>query len=91
MCRVIEAHHITDYDYRRVNNYTISRQEVRDIFDRLLPLTPAGRLAVPGLEKGREDLIIAGSLITLKTMELFGFERMTVSDFGLLEGVLLSL
>jgi exopolyphosphatase/guanosine-5'-triphosphate,3'-diphosphate pyrophosphatase len=81
---------MTDYDYRRVNNYTISRQEVRDIFDRLLPLTPAGRLAVPGLEKGREDLIIAGSLITLSTMELFGFEQLKVSDFGLLEGVLLS-
>src|SRR6185369_10937107 len=29
-----------DYDYRRVNNFTLERAEVERIFDRLLPLTP---------------------------------------------------
>lgn len=81
---------MNDYDYRRVNNHTLARAEIRSIFERLLPLSPAERLKVPGLEQGREDLIIAGTLLTLRTMELFGFERMKVSDFGLLEGVLLS-
>ncbi len=80
---------MTDYDYRRVNNYTLALDEIRNIFSRLLPLTPAERLAVPGLEQGREDLIIAGILITIATMETFGFSRLKVSDFGLLEGVLL--
>ncbi len=80
---------MTDYDYRRVNNYTLSLDEIRRIFSRLLPLTPAERLAGPGLEQGREDLIIAGILITIATMETFGFSRLKVSDFGLLEGVLL--
>lgn len=82
---------MVDYDYRRVNNHLLSLDAIREIFTMLLPLTPAERLAVPGLEKGREDLIIAGILITLKTMEIFGFDRLTVSDFGLLEGVLLGL
>lgn len=82
---------MTDYDYRLVNNHVLTREEIRSIFDRLLPLTPAERLRVPGLERGREDLIIAGILITLRTMELFRFDRMTVSDFGLLEGLLLEL
>jgi len=81
---------LTDYDYRRVNNYTVSLAEIWEIFARLLPLTPAERLTVPGLEQGREDLIIAGTLITMATMEKFGFGRLKVSDFGLLEGVLLS-
>lgn len=80
---------MTDYDYRRVNNYTLSLQEIRGIFSRLLPMTPAERLTVPGLEEGREDLIIAGILITMATMETFGLSRLKVSDFGLLEGVLL--
>jgi len=53
-------------------------------------MKPEQRLTIPGLEKGREDLIIAGALITIKTMEYFGFNRLKVSDFGLLEGVLLS-
>ena len=82
---------MVDYDYRRVNNYRISREEIAAIFDRLLPLTPEERLRIKGMEKGREDLIIAGTLITLKTLELFGRPFLTVSDFGLLEGLLLSI
>ena len=82
---------MTDYDYRLVNNYVIGVDEIREIFTLLLPMKPEQRLAVPGMEKGREDLIIAGILITLKTMEIFGFQRLKVSDFGLLEGVLLSI
>ena len=81
---------MTEYDYRRVNNHRLSLEEVRSIFSRLFPLSPSERLLVPGLEKGREDLIIAGIGITLATMERFGFPLLTVSDFGLLEGVLLS-
>lgn len=81
---------MTEYDYRRVNNYTVPIGEVREILATLLPLTPEQRLGVPGLEKGREDLIIAGILITLQTMELFGFAHLKVSDFGLLEGLLLT-
>lgn len=80
---------MTEYDYRRVNNYTIPLEEIKEIFATLLPLTPPKRLGVPGMEKGREDLIIAGILITVKTMETFGFPRLKVSDYGLLEGLLL--
>jgi exopolyphosphatase/guanosine-5'-triphosphate,3'-diphosphate pyrophosphatase len=82
---------MTDYDYRKVNNYTLALAEIMEIFALLLPMTPAERLQVPGLELGREDLIIAGILTTIKTMELFGFSRLKVSDFGLLEGLLLQL
>lgn len=79
------------YDYRLVNNHVLSKDTILAIHDLLLPLTPEERLRVTGLETGREDLILAGILITLKTMDLFGFDRMKVSDFGLLEGVLLSI
>lgn len=82
---------MTEYDYRLVNGHWLARDTVAAIFDRLLPLTPEERLKVPGMEKGREDLIIAGALVTLKTLDCFGFTGMKVSDFGLLEGVLLSM
>ena len=81
---------MTDYDYRRVNGHWLTRYRVAAILEQLQGLTPEERLAVPGMEKGREDLIIAGALVTLKTLDRFGFEGMKVSDFGLLEGVLLS-
>jgi len=82
---------MTEYDYRRVNNYTMPLREVREIYATLLPLSPPERLGVPGVEEGREDLIIAGILVTLRTMERFGFSHLKISDYGLLEGLFLAL
>ena len=79
-----------EYDYRQVNNFLISRSEINKIYHRLLPLTPSERISIPGLEKGREDLIMAGILITTHVMDSFGFSRLKVSDYGLLEGLALS-
>ena len=79
-----------DYDYRKVNNSILSRDQIVTIYEHLLPMTPAERLEVPGLEKGREDLIIAGMLIILQSMDLFGMMTMKVSDYGLLEGLIVS-
>ena len=78
-----------DYDYKRVNNHTMPLAAVEEIFQRLLPLTPAQRLRVKGVEPGREDLIIAGTLVVLTTMRLFRFDTFKVSDSGLLEGLIL--
>ena len=81
---------MVDYDYRKVNNAVVSRKKIREIYEQLLPLSPEERLTVPGLEKGREDLIIAGTLITLQTMEMFGADALKVSDYGLLEGLVVA-
>ena len=81
---------MTDYDYRKVNNATVSQTVIKEIYDRLLPLSFEERLRIPGLEKGREDLIVAGLLITMNTMEKFGIDTLKVSDYGLLEGLIVS-
>jgi exopolyphosphatase/guanosine-5'-triphosphate,3'-diphosphate pyrophosphatase len=81
---------MVDYDYRKVNNFTVCRGDIEEIYQRLLLLNPLERLAVKGVEKGREDLIIAGMLIISSVMDRFGFNRLKVSDFGLLEGLALS-
>jgi exopolyphosphatase/guanosine-5'-triphosphate,3'-diphosphate pyrophosphatase len=39
------------------------------------------------MEKGREDLIVAGSLMVLEVMDRWGYQEMIVSDWGLLEGI----
>ena len=78
-----------DYDYRKVNNLTLQRGDVERIYAQLLPLAPKERLRVVGLEPGREDLIIAGTLVVLQSMQIFGFPSLKVSDSGLLEGLIL--
>ena len=79
-----------DYDYRKVNNFIVSRGDIAEIFQRLSQIPPQERLAIKGVEKGREDLIIAGLVIILSVMDRFGFTQLKVSDFGLLEGLALS-
>lgn len=77
------------YDRERINNYTLSKPKVRNIYDYLCGLTLRERGHVLTLEKGREDLIIPGAAITLTVMEAFGFNEIKVSDAGLLEGVII--
>jgi exopolyphosphatase/guanosine-5'-triphosphate,3'-diphosphate pyrophosphatase len=61
---------------------------LQDICKKLLSLPLKERKNVKGLEPERADLIIPGILFTIKIMEIFKFGELTVSDYGLLEGVL---
>ncbi len=81
---------MTEYDYRKVNNLVLPLEEIQRLYNLLLPLSPRQRLDLPGLEPGREDLIIAGTLIVLMTMQRFGFNRLKVSDYSLLEGLVVT-
>ncbi len=79
---------LTEYDPDLINNIVLKRSDIEEIFDRLIKIKALDRLSIPGLVKGREDIIIAGILIVRKIMEVFGFDSLTVSDSGLLEGIL---
>lgn len=82
---------MTDYDWQRVNNYTLPQASLAAMHQRFLELTPLEREAVPGMEPGRGDLIIYGMEIVLELLKAFQKQQLKVSDFGLLEGVLLSM
>jgi exopolyphosphatase/guanosine-5'-triphosphate,3'-diphosphate pyrophosphatase len=79
------------YDPLLVNNFILGRGMIERTFKTLLSLPRSERTKVPGLEKGREDLIISGTLIVLGTMDRFSSESMVVSDAGLLEGIAYSM
>lgn len=79
------------YDWRRVNNYSISREELKLLFGRMSGLSPRQREELDGMEKGRGDLILPGLQLVLGIMDTFSVSTLRVSDFGLLEGVILSL
>jgi exopolyphosphatase/guanosine-5'-triphosphate,3'-diphosphate pyrophosphatase len=44
---------------------------------------------LPGLEEGREDVIVAGMVIFKTILEALGVRSCLVSDRGLREGILL--
>ncbi len=77
------------YDPRKVNGHRITLSQLRRMYRRLSSLPLKERVKLLGLEKGREDLILAGSSILLNLMEVFNRSALEVIDSGLLEGVLL--
>jgi exopolyphosphatase/guanosine-5'-triphosphate,3'-diphosphate pyrophosphatase len=79
------------YDPGRVNNYRMRRANVQSILDRLKPMTLSERLAIKAIEKGREDLLIAGLAILIATFDFFKKDTIVVSDYGLREGLAMDL
>jgi exopolyphosphatase/guanosine-5'-triphosphate,3'-diphosphate pyrophosphatase len=82
---------MTKYDWQRINNYVLSQSTLYSLYERLVPLTVVQRELLSGVEKGRGDLIVHGAGIVLFLMKMLHKEQLLVSDFGLLEGTLLSM
>lgn len=82
---------MTEYDWQRINNHVLPQSTLQALHERLLPLAPPARELIAGVEKGRGDLILPGAEIVLALLHVLGKDQMRVSDFGLLEGVLLSM
>jgi exopolyphosphatase/guanosine-5'-triphosphate,3'-diphosphate pyrophosphatase len=78
------------YDRDLVTNHILESERIASIFQALTGKDAAKRLLTPGLQKGREDLIIPGIIIVRAIMEAFGFSAVRVIDSGILEGLILS-
>ncbi len=82
---------LVDYDPDKINGYIMSKETVSMITSRLCASTLEERRTMPGLEHGREDIILAGSLIAQEMMDFFSAQSMIVSDWGLREGIIFDL
>ena len=80
---------MTEYDIEKINGCLLTRDRLEHIYDTIILISSNIRINYPGLEPGREVVIIAGTRIILSIMDLFGLREITVSDAGLLEGILL--
>jgi exopolyphosphatase / guanosine-5'-triphosphate,3'-diphosphate pyrophosphatase len=76
------------YDGAQVHGHRLSRPAIEELRDRLGALDVAQRAALPALEPGRADLIVPGIAIVLATLDVTGVATVTVSDWGLREGIM---
>ena len=76
------------YDAARVQGHVLTRAAVERVLAMLAALPVSGRGALPCLEPARADLIVPGAAIVLETLACLRVEALTVSDFGLREGIL---
>jgi exopolyphosphatase/guanosine-5'-triphosphate,3'-diphosphate pyrophosphatase len=79
------------YDPDRINRSMLTRSAVDGMVRLLSKNSLKERGDIPGLEHGREDIILAGAIVTREIMERFGFSEMLVSEWGLREGIMFDL
>jgi len=84
-------HDITENNFseRSINGLSVKRHDVGLLFETLKEMPAAERLSFSGLESGREDIILPGTLLIMKLMDYFGKDEIIVSYSDLLEGILI--
>lgn len=78
----------TDYQASAVTGYRLNRDVIADWLKRLAGMNLSTRAALPGMSPGREDIIVAGLVIILTSMELLETDYLIVSDADLLQGII---
>jgi exopolyphosphatase/guanosine-5'-triphosphate,3'-diphosphate pyrophosphatase len=82
---------LSDYAPEKINGFILTRDEINGIVTVLCRSMLRERKKIPGLETGREDIILAGAMIAQEIMERYGHTMMVVSDWGLREGIVVDL
>ncbi len=76
------------YDSDRVHGAVLHRDDVEEVFRMLATESRVDRLANPGLNPERVDLIVGGCVIVVEAMRHLGIERIVVSEADLMDGCL---
>ncbi len=79
---------LSHYEAELVHGHCIGFNRLKEIMDELVSVPLKLRSTVKGLELERADLIIPGIILTIKIMDTFKFDELIVSDYGLLEGLI---
>jgi exopolyphosphatase/guanosine-5'-triphosphate,3'-diphosphate pyrophosphatase len=85
------AQELEPYDPDRVEGYLVSESKCCEIRDRLASLTLEERRQVRGLHPDRAPTIVAGTIILLEVLALFGLDEFEVSEHDILRGAALGL
>lgn len=83
---------LASYDRNRVHGHVLSRGRLETLLDQLATLPRSERASVPGMERKRADVIVAGAVILSTVLHQLGQPQLVVSDrgvrFGLIESML---
>jgi exopolyphosphatase / guanosine-5'-triphosphate,3'-diphosphate pyrophosphatase len=82
---------IGEYDREKINGHILYREKVIDIFKRFCSVDLKTREKVKGLEPARADIIIGGTAILIKILEMLSLENLIVSENDIMDGMIYSL
>lgn len=76
---------------RHIHGTTVSGSELTELLEMLAGLSPEQRRQTPGLKPERADIIVAGLAAVAEVLRAAGANDVTVSGFGLRDGLLLEM
>jgi exopolyphosphatase/guanosine-5'-triphosphate,3'-diphosphate pyrophosphatase len=79
------------FDHNKIHNSTVTLEKIKNIYSEISVISSRNRAKYIPFEPARLDIIVPGTLILLRLMETFGFDALTVSNYGLREGILIEL
>ena len=79
------------FEHKKIHHAILTRRKVENIFSAISGISSRERAEFIPFEPSRLDIIVPGTLILLKLMEIFNFKEITVSNYGLREGILIEL
>jgi exopolyphosphatase/guanosine-5'-triphosphate,3'-diphosphate pyrophosphatase len=85
------AQRLDPYDPEKTHGYVLTVDQAEDILEWLIPLPLEQRRRVTGLHPDRAPTIVAGVVILIQTLKLFGLETVEVSEHDILRGAALEL
>ncbi len=83
--------HLNNFDEELIEGSTITYPELKELVERLKLLTPEQILLnFKAVVKGREDILLGGSYILLKLLNLFNLDEVLVSTKGIRYGAVVN-
>jgi exopolyphosphatase/guanosine-5'-triphosphate,3'-diphosphate pyrophosphatase len=79
------------YDSESVHGHVISSGRIAELLRQLAAMTVAQRLDITVMEKGRADVIVAGTMILERLMIYTGADELVVSESDILDGAALAM
>ncbi len=82
-------HGVDPYDEKMVHAATVPLDSMAKILEVIALMTPRERMDLPGVPRGRADIIVAGTAIQSEIVRMAAAPHMIASDCGILTGLIL--
>ena len=82
---------LPEYDRARIHHFRLTRAAAEDVFRTMATEGRDDRIANPGLEVERADVIVGGCCVLVAVFRHWGFDECLVSEADILDGLVLSL
>ncbi len=79
---------LIDYSSERIEGYHLTRSDIVNLLDKFKNMSLAKRKKIAGLQPGRADVIVSGTIILKEILNYFDKKELIVSDRDILYGML---